>query len=645
MKKYLALSTALLSASYIAWAETTAEINLLETTDIHMHITDYDYYSDKSSITLGLARTATLIHQARGSMPNSFLVDNGDLLQGSPLGDYMARVKGITEDVHPAYKAMNLLNYDVGNIGNHEYNFGLEFLKYATSGANFPYVSTNSFVVDGDDNPDNDHTLYNEYVIIEREITADDGSVHMLKVGFMGFAPPQIMQWDAANLTGKIYAKDIIEAANATIKKLKKEQADVIVAIPHSGIQSSPKEGMDENTSYYLSQIDDIDAILFGHAHGIFPSEMYKDFKDADIEKGTLNGVPATMPGFWGSHLGHVKLKLKKSGDGWEVVDGTGNVIPIYKTEDKERVALVEADPKILQAVDDDHKATIDYMNQNVGETTAPIHSYFALVADDPSIQIVNNAQSAYVQRIVQGTEYDGIPVLSAGAPFKAGGRGGSDYYTDIPQGPLKLKNVSDLYIYPNTLQVLKLNGNEVKEWLEMSALAFNQINPEASEEQPLLNPDFRSYNFDVIDGVTYQIDITQPPKYNLDGELINPDANRIVNLQYQGKTIDAEQIFLVASNNYRAQGGGHFPGINDSKVVIKAPDENRTVLANYIQEQKTINPKADSNWKFVDNLKDAKVTFVTGGNATKFANDLGFEKASDAENGFINMTFKANSK
>lgn len=639
MRKYLILSTALLSASHLSWAEITAEINLLETTDIHMHITDYDYYSDKASITLGLSRTATLIKQAQDTMANSFLVDNGDLIQGNPLGDYMARVKGITDDIHPAYKAMNLLNYDVGNIGNHEYNFGLEFLQYATSGANFPYVSTNSFVVDGDDNPDNDQTLYHEYVIIDREITADDGSNHMIKVGFMGFAPPQIMQWDAAHLTGKIYAKDIVEAAAATIEKLQQEQVDVIVAIPHSGIKPSPKEGMDENASYYLSKLDDIDAILFGHAHSVFPSPIYKDFEGADIEKGTLNGIAATMPGFWGSHLGHVNLKLKKTDDGWEVTDGSGSVIPIYKKEDSERIALVEPDPQIQQAVKDDHQATIDYMNTDVGETTAPIHSYFALVADDPSIQIVNNAQTAYVKRIVQGTEYDGIPILSAAAPFKAGGRGGSDYYTDIPQGPLKLKNVSDLYIYPNTLQVLKLTGAEIKEWLEMSALAFNQINPDSSERQQLLNPDFHSYNFDVMDGITYQIDITQPPRYNLDGEIVNSDASRIVNLQYQGRPIDMEQEFLVASNNYRAQGGGNFPGINDGKVVIKAPDENRTVLANYLQEQKTIDPKADGNWELLARIRG--VSFITGEKAEAFADDLGFEKASDAEDGFVRMSFK----
>ncbi len=377
MKKYLFLGSALLSMAHMAHAEITAEINILETTDLHAHMADYDYYADKQSDTLGLARTATLIKEARDALPNTFLVDNGDLIQGSPLGDYMARVKGITDDTHPIYKAMNMLKYDVGNIGNHEYNFGLDFLEYAVSGSEFPYVSTNSMVVDGDDDPTNDKTLFNEYVIVEREITADDGSKHMVKVGFMGFVPPQIMQWDADNLTGKIYPKDVIEAAEQTVVKLKAEGADVIVAIPHSGINAEPRKGMDEQTSYYLTEVEGVNAVMFGHSHGVFPSEDYADFKNADIEKGTLNGVPAVMPGFWGSHLGVVNLKLAKTDNGWDVVDGTGSVKSIYKKEGRDTIALVEAHQDVLDAVETEHQATIDYMNTAVGETTGPLlHSW-----------------------------------------------------------------------------------------------------------------------------------------------------------------------------------------------------------------------------------------------------------------------------
>ncbi len=237
-------------------------------------------------------------------------------------------------------------------------------------------------------------------------------------------------------------------------------------------------------------------------------------------------------------------------------------------------------------------------MNKGVGTTTAPIHSYILLVQDEPSVQIVTNAQKRYVEKLIQGTEFDGIPVLSAGALFKAGGRGGADYYTNIGTGNIAVKNVADLYIYPNTLRAVLLNGAEVKEWLEMSMGAFNTIKAGNSDEQILLNPDFPSYNFDIIDGVNFSVDLSQDARYDKDGAKIS-DTQRIISMQFQGEAVDPEQSFIVATNNYRASGGGNFPALDGSNIIISAPDENRTVLANDIFALKTIDPSADNNWSF----------------------------------------------
>lgn len=633
-KLLLTLSTSFLA--YHAMAEKTAELNILETTDIHTHIVDYDYYADKPSVTVGLARTASLINQAREDLPNSILVDNGDLIQGNPLGDYMARVKGVSDgNVHPVYKAMNIIDYDIGNLGNHEFNYGLDFLTQSLKGADFPYVSSNILKTDGSQ-------FVEPYIILDKEITDNEGEKSNIKIAVMGFVPPQIMQWDAKNLTGKLQALDITEAAKATLKEIAAENVDVTLAIAHSGINTAPMAGMDENAAYYLSQLEGIDGLLLGHSHSVFPSDAYKDYANVDIEKGTINGVAATMPGFWGSHLGRIQLNLTQDENGkWQVKDGTGSVMPIYKRDGNEKIALVEPDGRIIEAVAEEHQATIDYMNQAVGEAVAPIYSYFALVQDDPSIQIVTAAQKDYVEEIIKGTEFDGIAVLSAGAPFKAGGRGGADYYTNIPKGPLKLKNVSDLYIYPNTLQVVKLTGAQVIEWLEMTSQAFNQINPRTKDIQALLNPDFPSYNFDVIDGISYEYDLTKPARYNKDGEQIS-DEHQVVNVTFQGEPIDLEQEFLVATNNYRAQGGGHFPGLDGSTVVIEAPDENRNVLASYIQDKGTIDPAADGNWKFVDNLESAYVTFSTGKAALDFIDEnSSFEPTGKEAEGFVILKLK----
>jgi 2',3'-cyclic-nucleotide 2'-phosphodiesterase/3'-nucleotidase len=610
------LFTALLVSGNLL-ADTSVQLRVLETTDIHVHIVDYDYYQDQPNESVGLARTATLIAAARAEVQNSILVDNGDLLQGNPLGDYIARQRGLNdEDVHPVYKAMNLLDYTVANVGNHEFNFGLEFLQRSVTGANFPYISANVFV---DDGANNDTPYFDQYLIVDRKLVAEDGSEHDIKIGFIGFVPPQIMQWDMSNLKGRVVARDIIDTALEVVPRMKSEGADIVIAIPHSGISTSDRHGMDEHASYYLANVPDIDAILFGHSHRVFPSDSFAGIPAVDIEKGTINGVAATMPGFWGNHLGLVDLQLSVSDTGeWTVTEGVGSVRPIFRRDGDKLIPLVEPMQEILDAVHEEHMATIDFVRTGVGEITAPINSFFALVRDDPSVQIVTNAQKRYVERLIEGTEMDGLPVLSASAPFKSGGRGGGDYFTDLDAGEIALKHVADLYIYPNTLRAVSLNGAQVREWLEMSAGVFNQIDPDRRDEQELINRSVPSFNFDVIDGVTYRIDVTQAPRYDRDGNLINADSHRIVELSFDGKPLDQSQTFIVATNNYRAGGGGNFPGLDGSNIVIEAPDTNRSVLADYIFELKKLDPSADGNWSFVPISADVNVTFASSLDADK---------------------------
>ncbi|MFF2529340.1 bifunctional 2',3'-cyclic-nucleotide 2'-phosphodiesterase/3'-nucleotidase [Brevibacillus sp. NPDC058079] len=598
------------------------KLRLLETTDIHTNIVNYDYYQDKNTDEFGLAKTATLVKKAREEAKNSILIDNGDLLQGNPLGDYVAKIDPLKAgDTHPAYKAMNLMDYDVANIGNHEFNFGLEFLDTSLKGAKFPYINSNVYVDDKDKNPDNDKNMYTPYEILERTFKDENGKDVKLKVGVIGFVPPQIMQWDKANLEGKVIAKDIVETANKFVPEMKKKGADIIIAVPHSGI--GPIEGGPqlENASYQLSKVDGIDAILFGHSHSVFPGPGFDKIPGIDAEKGTINGKPAVMPGFWGNHLGVIDLTLKQEKGKWKVAESATKVVPIYDKANK--ASLADADKAIVDAVKEDHDKTVEWVRSAVGKTSSPIFSYFALVQDDPSIQIVTNAQKWFVEKNVKGTEYEGIPVLSAGAPFKAGGRNGVSYYSNIPAGTIAIKNVSDLYIYPNTLKAVLVDGATVKEWLERSAGQFNQIDAKKTDEQPLINESFPTYNFDVIDGVTYQIDVTQPSKYAVDGKVASKDANRIKNLSFNGKPVKPEDKFIVVTNNYRASGGGAFPGLDGKNIVIDSPDENRQIVIDYILNQKNIDPAADNNWSFAPVDAKLNVTFTSSPDAKPFAEKL----------------------
>ncbi|MGE6368809.1 bifunctional 2',3'-cyclic-nucleotide 2'-phosphodiesterase/3'-nucleotidase [Planococcus kocurii] len=576
-------------------------LRILGTSDLHTNFVNYDYYRDQPSNSLGLAKTGVLIEQARAENSNSLLFDNGDLIQGTPFGGYKVSVDPIEKgELHPAYAALKSLDFDASTLGNHEFNFGLDYLDEALDDAPFPVLNAN--VYDAKTNKNR----YKPYTIIDKQVVDGKGKKHTIQVGVIGVVAPQIMKWDRAHLEGKVTAKDAVESVKKFLPEVEKAGADVVVVLSHSGMGDEKYDIGEEDITYQLSEIDGIDAIVTGHNHDVFPGS-YGDLKNVNQQQGTINGTPVVMPGNFGSHLGVIDLQLSPKGKDWNVASGKAQLRKIDTESD-----IVSQ--QVIDAVKETHEATIDYVRSPVGKTTAPINSYFSLVKDDPSVQIVNNAQSWYVKQQVAGTANADLPILSAAAPFKAGGRNGGNYYTDIKTGEIAIKNVADLYVFDNTIYALKLTGKEVKEWLEMAAGQFQQINPSATTEQPLINTDFRTYNFDVLDGVTYEIDVTIPAKYDAEAALVNPTSNRIKKLSYNGAPVTDAQEFLVVTNNYRAT--GNFPGVTDAKEVIDYAYENRQVIIDYMLEVGTIDPAADDNWKFAPIAGNPNITFETSANA-----------------------------
>lgn len=619
-KKAFKLALFLLVSSFVvtcglATAQ-TVKIRIFATSDIHNNYLNYDYFTDSATEQYGLVKVASVVKAERASNPNVLFFDNGDNIQGNPLGEWLAKNPPKNGETGVIAKLMNQAGYDAMTLGNHEFNYGLDYLQKTLAGMTFPVVSANVLKA-GTKTP-----YFKPYAILERSFKDEKGTSRTIKVGVVGFAPPQITMWDAANLKGKAETGDIYEAAAAYIPEMKKAGADVVVCLAHTGISDFPRKGQEENAGYYLTTVSGVDVIVTGHAHMKFPSKAFAKTKGADMDNGTINGIPVVMPGSFADNLGVVDLTMEMKGGKWTRTGAKAALLPVWDSAKK--AALMGTDKDLVGLLSKTHEAVLAYIRSPIGgdeggsgpastgRLTQPLTSYFALVKDDYSVQIINEAQTMYAENALKGTAYAKLPILSAAAPFKCGGRQGPKYYTNIPAGPLAIKNVADLYVYSNTIVVVKVKGSDVKEWLEMSAGQFNRIDPASKEEQYLVNDKFPTYNFDVIDGVEYEIDVTKPAKYNEDGTVKDAAAERIRGLKFKGRPIDPNQEFLVATNNYRANGGGNFPNVNPSKIVFASPDENRQAILKYIDAKKAITPKTDDNWRIASFKAAGTVYFLT---------------------------------
>ena len=630
-------------------------LRLLGVTDLHANLYPYDYYRDCPDNSVGLARTASLIAEARNEAPNCLLFDNGDILQGTPLGDLAAdAMASDPKAIHPVIAAMNTLDYAVATLGNHDFNYGLEALERAYAQARFPIVCCNVRKRDG-------WPWFPPSTVIERPFLDESGTPQRLTVGVIGVAPPQIAQWDEAHVRGRLTTVDIVEAARAELVALR-SRVDLIVVLCHSGISRLASAPGEENAGQDLAKLDGVDAIFLGHQHLLLPGEDFVGLQGVDTDRGTIHGKPAGMAGFWGSHLGVIDLVLERDAfggtrhreersdaaiqgtvgrptasgllrsarndgrgssrppkplekdAGWRVAEAQVEVRPIARRDaNGAAIALVESNASVLEAAKTAHEATLRYVRTPVGRLATPLNAYLALIADDPTIQLVNEAQRAYAATLAAArADLASLPILSAAAPFKCGGRSGPYSYTDIAAGPIAIKDVADIYPYPNTLRVVKVDGATLREWLERSASIFRHIDPNGHDEQPLLPPVFAAYNFDVIDGVQYTIDVAQPARYDESGALIAPEARRIRDLTFESAPLDPNQSFLVVTNNYRASGGGGFPGCDGASVLIEAPDANRDVVLKYIASRTEIAPKSDGNWRFAPWPSSVVATYLT---------------------------------
>ena len=585
------------------------KLTIMATSDMHQYLMPYDYMADEPNETVGFSKVYTKIQEIRETNNNTLLFSNGDFIQGSLLGLHEYQIDPIQEgETQSIIKAYNEAGYEAAAVGNHELqDYPMDFFEKAVAGANFPFLAANIFMADNED----EHYV-EPYTIIDKQINGES-----IKVGVVGFIPPQTMRWGKDNVEGNLVIKDIMPVAREIIPEVA-SKSDIVVVLSHSGLTSAPEDSYEarENASYYLAQLDGVDAMIMGHHHGKFPGG-YEDIENVDSENGTIFGVPAVMPGSWGSALGIIDLDLEKTNGSWTVTNSSVRLEGI--TED------TESSPVIEEIAKKRHEATVEYVRTPIGETDIDITSYLSRVQDSTVTQIVNDAQLWWAKNEFKTGEFSGIPILSASAPFQAG-REDAEYFTEVWKGDVTIGDVTDIYIYDNEISVMQFNGAQVIEWLERSAENYNRIDPNSSEEQELLNPEFSAYNYDVIEGIEYQIDVTKPV------------GERVVNATYNGEPLSEDMEFLVVTNNYRAGGGGDFPPcVEEDPVYAPSGLTNRQVIIDYIQEMGTISPKPTYNWNIKPFDPAGTITFRSHPEAMEYIennNIEGIERLRTDENG-----------
>ncbi|SDE11245.1 2',3'-cyclic-nucleotide 2'-phosphodiesterase / 3'-nucleotidase [Ruegeria marina] len=549
-----------------------------------MQLTGFDYYADRPETGSGLTRLATLINLARSEpgVDLAVLLDNGDSLQGTPMGDVFHEV---TDLPHPLISAFDHLRYDAIGLGNHDFDFGLDALGRVLAQAPCPVVCSNALLLTG-------KCPWSETLVLKRVLNVG-GESHSLAIGLVAVLPPQTAQWNAHHLDGKVKIADIVETVRIKSAQLKAQGSHLVVVLAHSGLGETCEKPHQENAVIPLAALDTVDAIVAGHTHLRFPATSGDMRPHVAAEQGMIHGKPVVMPGQFGSHLGVIDLDILPNHEsGWKIARATAS---LRSVDDRTPHAK-----DLLSLLSPAHEATRQAANRPAGHSGQELHSYFCFAAPDRVLAKVAAAQAAATRSFLQGKPEATLPLLSAASPLKAGGRSGPGHYTHVPAGDLTLRHVSDLYMFPNELRAVVATGAVLREWLEMAAGVFCRIDG-GSRDYLLLNDAMPGHNFDVLHGLSYEIDLSVSARYDHDGAVVHPQNHRIRDLTWNDEPVRDDQRFVVALNNYRANGGGHYRMLASAKALGLPTLSIRSALCDYLSGRLPRDPLEDAPppWRF----------------------------------------------
>jgi 2',3'-cyclic-nucleotide 2'-phosphodiesterase/3'-nucleotidase len=521
-----------------SFAPDRVQITILGTTDLHGNINPIDYYTNKPD-NRGLAKVATLIKRVRKEHPNVLLIDSGDTIQGSPLASFHSRKNN--RPPNPMMLIMSSLDYDAMTVGNHEYNFGLKVLEKARSEAKFPWLSANTYETA------TSKPHYKPYIVKE---------VSGVRVGILGFTTPGVPYWDnPPNYAGLEFRPPVDEARKWVTILREQERVDVVVVAMHMGLgedlrtgEKNPGQIPHENEAISIAQeVPGIDVIFMGHTHRDVPS-MY------------INGVLLTQANHWGRHLARADVYLQKAPTGWRVYAKSARTIP---SDDR-----VEPDPEAVKLAEPYDRETQGWLSLVIGQSAEELTAREARFQDTAILDLIQKVQ-------LEAGKAD----VSMVASFNSEAR--------IEKGPVSVRDIAGLYVYENTLVVLEVTGQQLKDALEHSAKYYK---PYVAGKSPrdLIDEKIPAYNFDIAEGVTYDLDISKPI------------GQRILNLRFRGQPLSLSKKLRLATNNYRVNGGGGYTMYKNAPVVYRSSEEIRELIIDWLERNKTVPTKPNNNWRLV---------------------------------------------
>lgn len=514
------------------------QVVILGTTDLHGNIFPLDYYTNKPD-NRGLAKIATLVKQVRKETANVVLIDSGDTIQGTPLEYYHNKKNNAPPD--PMMLAMSELQYDAMAVGNHEYNFGLTVLEKARREAKFPWLSANTY------DKGTTRTHYQPYIVKE---------VSGVRVAVLGLTTPGIPVWEnVPNYAGLEFHEPLLEAKKWVPILRGKERADVVAIAMHMGLERdlrtgelNPGQVKNENEAIAIAeQVPGVDVIFMGHTHRDVPSVV-------------INGVQLIQANYWGKHLARVDLYLENKGRGWRTYARSARTLA---TDDK-----VQPDATILKLSEPYDRETQAWLSRPIGESGADLTASEAAFRDTALLDLIQRVQLDV-----------GKADVSMVASFNE--------KAQISKGPVTVRDIAGLYIYENTLVVLEVTGQQLKDALEHSAKYFRPHEP-GKTPRDLVDEKIPGYNFDMAEGVTYELNLSKP------------FGQRIENLKFQGKPLLPNQKLRLATNNYRVNGGGGYTMYQGAPVVYRSSVEIRELIIDWVEQHKKIPTEPTNNWRIV---------------------------------------------